>query len=349
MLKHWWKILGVLLLLFAFIVGLLTPLRPGINSISPSKAEFGSELEILVSGYNLELQSANPPDMILWIDGDHIVNANAVQIEGDRQIRAKFSIPKSIPEAGLKEIKVSLSDEINGFVTALPRLQMNGGEANPSLAAQQWSGSVEVLEQKSGFNFPFLPNVYESVRNTFYHVALWFAMFTLFTLGVISSIRYLIQKNPEHEYRAVSFTSVGMLFGILGLITGAIWAQYTWNKAWSWDIKQTMTAIVLLIYGAFFVLRISFEDADQKARISAVYNIFAFSTIIPLLYVIPRLTESLHPGGQGNPAFGRGDLDNSIRMVFYPAIIGWILLGLWLSNLNFRLIKIKERILENED
>ncbi|MEZ4948869.1 MAG: cytochrome c biogenesis protein CcsA [Saprospiraceae bacterium] len=349
MLKHWWKILGVLLLLFAFIVGLLTPLRPGINAISPSSAEFGTDLELLLSGYNLELNPANTPNLILWIDGDHIINAKEVAISGDSQIKASFSIPNEIPEEGLKELKVSLSDNINGFVTALPRLRMSGGEASSELATQKWSGTVEILEQKSGFNFPFLPNVYESVRNTFYHVALWFAMFTLFTLGVISSIRYLINKNPEHEYKAVSFTSVGMLFGILGLITGAIWAQYTWNKAWSWDIKQTMTAIVLLIYGAFFVLRISFEDADQKARISAVYNIFAFSTIIPLLYVIPRLTESLHPGGQGNPAFGRGDLDNNIRMVFYPAIIGWILLGLWLSNLNFRLIKIKERILENED
>ena len=150
------------------------------------------------------------------------------------------------------------------------------------------------------------------------------------------------------EQRAVSYTSVGILFGILGLITGAIWAQYTWNKAWSWDIKQTMTAIVLLIYGAYFVLRISFEDSDQKARISAVYNIFAFASIIPLLYVIPRITESLHPGGQGNPAFSRGDLDNNVRMIFYPAIIGWILLGLWMAQLNFRMMKIKERLLENE-
>jgi heme exporter protein C len=348
MLKHWWKILGVALLLFAFTVGLLTPIRPGINQINPSSVSAGQEVTIQLKGYNTLYSSENLPKVIIWKDGDHIINSPDVQVINERVLEAKFNIPSTFPEEQINELKISTSDPANGFVTALPRLRVQEMEVGESTSSNLWNGSIDNIESKGGFTFPYLPNIYESVRNTFYHVALWFAMFTLFTLGVIASIRYLITRDVRFEYRAVSYTSVGILFGVLGLITGAIWAQYTWNKAWSWDIKQTMTAIVLLIYGAYFVLRISFEDSDQKARISAVYNIFAFASIIPLLYVIPRMTESLHPGGQGNPAFGRGDLDNNVRMIFYPAIIGWILLGLWMAQLNFRMMKIRERFLENE-
>jgi heme exporter protein C len=67
-----------------------------------------------------------------------------------------------------------------------------------------------------------------------------------------------------------------------------------------------------------------------------VYNIFAFGALVPLIYVVPRLTDSLHPGAGGNPAFGSEDLDNTMRMVFYPAILGWTLLGFWIASLAYR-------------
>jgi heme exporter protein C len=107
-----------------------------------------------------------------------------------------------------------------------------------------------------------------------------------------------------------------------------------------------MTAIALLIYFAYFILRGVFEDPDKRARISAVYNIFAFVALIPLIYVIPRLTDSLHPGAGGNPAFGSQDLDNTMRLVFYPAIIGWTLIGFWMANLLYRMERVRLRVLD---
>jgi heme exporter protein C len=67
--------------------------------------------------------------------------------------------------------------------------------------------------------------------------------------------------------------------------------------------------------------------------------------MIPLVFVIPRLTDSLHPGNGGNPALGGDDMDNTMRMIFYPAIIGWTLLGLWISQIIYRFFKVRERIL----
>ena len=128
-----------------------------------------------------------------------------------------------------------------------------------------------------------------------------------------------------------------------------MWAKHTWGAYWSFDVKQNTTAVALLIYLAYFVLRSSFDDMDKRARISAIYNIFAFATLIPLLYVVPRMVDSLHPGssGSGNPGFNTYDLDNTMRMVFYPAIIGWILMGLWMAQLMTRVEKIRYKRLED--
>ncbi|MFT6937764.1 MAG: heme exporter protein C [Saprospiraceae bacterium] len=110
-----------------------------------------------------------------------------------------------------------------------------------------------------------------------------------------------------------------------------------------------MSAIALLIYMAYFVLRSSFDDEQQQARLSAIYNIFAFVSLVPLLFIIPRMYDSLHPGNGGNPAFGSEDLDNTMRMVFYPAVIGWTLLGFWIANLLARMGNIKMWWIEQLD
>jgi len=93
------------------------------------------------------------------------------------------------------------------------------------------------------------------------------------------------------------------------------------------------------------------KEDDKKGRIGAVYNIFAFFMLFPTLWILPRLTESLHPGGQGaegNPGINGKDMDAQMRVVFYPAVIGWTLLGTWISTLQIRFSLLKDK-LENND
>ena len=191
----------------------------------------------------------------------------------------------------------------------------------------------------------------QSVRNLFFHVPMWFCMQTLFTVSVIYAIRYLRSQNPVHDIYAVEYARAGILFGVLGLITGAIWANYQWGKPWSGDPKQNGAAIALLIYFAYFVLRGSMNDIDKRSRISAVYNIFAFAMLFPTIWILPRLTESLHPGGmgsEGNPGLNPNDTSPEMEMVFLPAIIGWILLGVWITTLRIRLQIVTEKKLAHE-
>ena len=195
---------------------------------------------------------------------------------------------------------------------------------------------------------PAKPIVNESIRNLYYHVPMWFSMMVLFTVSVVNAVKYLRTGNLQQDILSDYYARTGMVLGLLGLVTGAIWANYTWGAPWSNDIKQILAAIALLIYAAFFVLRSSIDDLDKKARISAVYNIFAYTMLFPTLFIIPRLYDSLHPGGEGNPAIGQKDIDPLMRIIFWPAVLGWTLLGVWITTLFSRLQKINDKSILHE-
>lgn len=137
-----------------------------------------------------------------------------------------------------------------------------------------------------------------------------------------------------------------MLFAILGLVTGMLWAKFTWGAYWTSDPKLNGVAAALLVYAAYFLLRNSLDDADKRARFAAVYNIFAYVMMLVFILIMPRLTASLHPGNGGNPAFAAYDLDNQMRLVFYPAVLGWILVGLWIASLQIRHRFLNQKLLD---
>jgi heme exporter protein C len=194
---------------------------------------------------------------------------------------------------------------------------------------------------------PRQPILNETIRNVYFHVPMWFSMMSLMISSLVYSIRYLKDGKIQDDIYAVEFANVAMIFGILGFLTGSIWGNYTWGDPLPKDPKIIAVEVGLLIYSAYFVLRGSFEDEQKKARLSAVYNIFAFASFMPLVWILPRLTDSLHPGNGGNPAFGKYDMDSSMRMVFYPAIIAWILIGVWITSLRIRLKLLNNHLQEN--
>jgi heme exporter protein C len=198
------------------------------------------------------------------------------------------------------------------------------------------------------FEVPRLNILNETIRALYFHVPLWFGMILLFLVSIVYSILYLIKPDEIRDLKSAAYAHVGIAFGILGIVTGMIWANYTWGSPWHGDPKQNGAAIALLVYLAYFVLRGSIENQEQRARLSAVYNIFAFAAMIPLIFIIPRMQDSLHPGSGGNPGFNIYDLDNRMRMIFYPAIIGWFLIGLWIASLKIRINTIDLTLSESE-
>jgi len=191
---------------------------------------------------------------------------------------------------------------------------------------------------------PRLPILNETIRALHFHVTMWFGMILMLMVAVVYSIKFLRSNDLRHDDVAIEFTNAAILFGVLGIVTGMLWAKFTWGDYWSGDPKQNASAIGLLMYFAYLILRNSLTDVHQRARIGAVYNIFAFAAFIPLIFVLPRLTDSLHPGNGGNPGFNAYDLDSKLRMVFYPAIIAWTLLGTWISTVRVRLKRIERKL-----
>ncbi len=186
---------------------------------------------------------------------------------------------------------------------------------------------------------PRLAILNETIRNIFFHVPMWFTMFALLIVSIIYSIKYLSGFSLQHDMIASESAKTAMIFGICGLLTGMLWAKFTWGAFWVNDTKLNGSAATMLVYAAYFLLRASVEDEQKRAKLSAVYSIFAFALMVVFIMVLPRLTDSLHPGSGGNPAFSAYDLDDNMKLVFYPAVIGWILFGTWIFALKLRIRK----------
>ena len=184
---------------------------------------------------------------------------------------------------------------------------------------------------------PALPILNEAIRVLFFHVPMWFTMIFLLFMSAINSYCYISKGRINYDIKSNEYANVGVFFGILGIISGMLWAKFTWGTYWTNDPKLNGSALGLLIYFSYFVLRGSVKDELKKAKISSVYNIFAFAMLIPLIFILPRMTDSLHPGNGGNPGFNVYDMNSQLRIVFYPSVIGFILLGIWITNMRVRI------------
>ncbi len=194
------------------------------------------------------------------------------------------------------------------------------------------------------FDVPRLPILNETIRVLYFHVPMWFTMIFLLFLSSINAYKFISSGDLSYDLKSYNYANIGVFFGVLGIISGMIWAKYTWGTYWTNDPKLNGSAVGLLIYFSYFVLRNSVEDESKKGKISSVYNILAFSMLIPLIFILPRLTDSLHPGNGGNPGFNVYDLNSQLRIVFYPAVIGFILLGIWIADLRLRVLKLKNEL-----
>jgi heme exporter protein C len=192
---------------------------------------------------------------------------------------------------------------------------------------------------------PRLDILNETIRNVFYHVPVWFAMLFMMSLSLVYSILLLQKSNLQNDVKAYNAAVIGFFFAIPGITTGSLWAKYTWGTWWTFqDPKLNGVAVSILIYLAYFILRSSIDDVQKRAKISAVYNVFAFVMMNVFIMVLPRLTDSLHPGNGGNPAFAKYDMNNGMRLIFYPAVVGWILFSYWLFELKNRISVINTKL-----
>jgi len=214
----------------------------------------------------------------------------------------------------------------------------------------KWIGGLLILYSIIAgllIKVPDLPVIHESIRNLFYHVCMWFAMIIIMGVSFANSLRFLRSFDLRYDTLAAEAARTGLLFGFLGILTGMTWARFTWGDFWVKDPQLNGAAVTILIYLAYLVLRSSIDEEQKRARISAVYAVFAFILLIVFIGVLPRLSEgSIHPGKDGNPGLGVKGLDPTMRLIFYPAIAGWVITGIVIWKIRVRLSRLKVRLEE---
>jgi heme exporter protein C len=197
--------------------------------------------------------------------------------------------------------------------------------------------------------FPLVQGLGELGRNILFHVPMSFVAFVLFLLGTVYSIILLRKKDMKYDLEARAFSAVGLLLTVLATITGSIWARFSWGRFWNFDPRESSILILLLIYIAYFLLRSLMEDSEEKkARIAAVYNIIAFVTVPFLMFVLPRITESLHPGGAGSVApvinlSGKTYTAPSLLWMLWGMVFLFMLICFWIKDLYVRIVNLENK------
>jgi heme exporter protein C len=176
-------------------------------------------------------------------------------------------------------------------------------------------------------------------RILFFHVPPAITGMTMFFVAMVSSIAFLVFKDFKWDALAVAAIEVGVMLSIVNLVTGSIWGRNQWGIWWAWDARITSQFICVMIYVGYLVIRPAFSDATQRATISAVLSIFAFSDI-PIVWFSIRWWRTQHPG----PVLETGGLQHDMAMALLYNTIGFLLLGTALTLIRLRSEEIQREV-----
>ncbi len=188
-----------------------------------------------------------------------------------------------------------------------------------------------------------------AVQKVFYfHVAAgWVGMLSFFVAAVVGVI-YLIKKTPNLDLIGVAAVEIGIIFTLINIVTGAIWARPIWNAWWTWDPRLTTATIMDLVYVAYLMLRQGIDDPERRARFGAVYAIIGFLSV-PLTFFSIRIFRTIHPvviGGNDPTAVGAFDMTPKMFQTLMFGIVTFSLLFVDLIWHRVRLGKFQNDVEE---
>ena len=197
--KNWWKILGVLLLIYSFTVGMLIPLKPGVYSTSPFKLEAGKNGVVNIYGYNTNYTKVKTPIRV-WLtqDDEHAIAASSVKVISDNHLMANFSMPTYYPgDSEATSLSLWVDSDADGAATFPDAISVIDNHPNKEIVDNIWTQQpVENLSFTGATTFPYRSMLGETIRNTYYHVPFWFAMMLILLSSMIFSGIYLYTLDP---------------------------------------------------------------------------------------------------------------------------------------------------------
>jgi heme exporter protein C len=335
---RWWQLTVAVLVTVLLVAALLPPLAGSFADAVVALRLGGQQLEAVPLLSRQELRRASgvrhPVPVLVRLSGaveyDTLFQAWRVLAQDRQQVRATVLFTEKPSPELLRASWVVLALERLG-VDTLWRVH-------------------EVVAIEPWLVLPYIPGLEERARILYFHVPMaWVGVFA-YLVAVWAALQYLRRRAPEFERRAMAAAAVGTLCLVLATLTGAIWARFNWGAFWNWDPRQTTIVVLLFIYLAYFALRGSLPEGERRARLGSIYLVFAFATVPFLVFVLPRMMESLHPGGRGDVNIGpilspEPEALNPVKQVLFAlSLLAFTALFGWLWSLMVRLMQLMERV-----
>lgn len=195
--------------------------------------------------------------------------------------------------------------------------------------------------------FAYAPPAIGFLLNTdrilYFHVPCAWTATLAFLVCAANSIVHLRKGTMESDRRAAIAARLGLLFTLLATISGSIWAKVMWNSYWNWDPRQTSIVTLMLIYAAYLALRESIDEPDRRGRLAAGYALLAVVTVPFLMFVVPRILQSLHPQPVVNAQMKR-EMHSKMFQVLMASLAGFTGLFFWIYALEDRIEAARERL-----
>ncbi len=180
-------------------------------------------------------------------------------------------------------------------------------------------------------------------RIFYFHVPAAIAGMTAFAVNFAASVMYVIRKDRRHDALALAAAETGVVFFVMVLVTGPIWAKPAWFVWWTWSPRLTLSLVLCLLYVAYLLIRNYIEDPERKATVAAVFGIVAFIDV-PLVWFSIRWWRDHHP----SPMLETGGLSPAMRPAFFVCLAAFLILMVYLLRRRYFLQSMRDDLDELE-
>jgi heme exporter protein C len=186
-----------------------------------------------------------------------------------------------------------------------------------------------------------------SVQRVFYfHLGTAWTALLGFLFASILSVVYLVTKDLRWDRYQVAAVEVSLVFFLITIALGSIWARPVWNTWWTWDPRLTTAAITELVYIAYFMLRQGIDDPDRRARFGAVYALLG-GISAPMTFFAIRLYRTIHPvviAGSNPKAEGSFSMTSGMLTAMFVALAAFTVIFIDLYWNRIRLGNLQDHV-----
>jgi heme exporter protein C len=194
----------------------------------------------------------------------------------------------------------------------------------------------------AGFGYAPREEIQGNVQRIMYlHVPSVLTAYLAFGLVLLGSAAYLATRRAGWDRLAASAAEIGVVFTAVTIVSGSIWGRPTWGVWWTWDARLTSTAVLLLVYVGYLLLRAMVDEPEARARYAAVVGIVGAANI-PIVHFSVYWWRALHqPAAMLGP--GSAPMPGWMKVVVLVNWVAFTLLFAYFLARRLEIARLEER------